>query len=537
MDSKKILAAVLSTSLVIGSVIPAYAVNLLPSDTANAAVRNRTAVSSQLGVRTLDRSFNSQGQASDTAPVNGKQNKEMSGNAGNQFNGTVRTGDVNNRQDKQGGRRGGQMDGTQPFNGIQQGASDGTAPSGIGGRAMNGGFNNQSAELESEPLEIVTSDTANSASSLEASYNSAATFEMSSVFNQVKIEQPGTYIVTGYCGDGSITVKKGVTGVVLVLKDLDLTSTTGAALSVNKGASAKIIIDGTVKLTDAENPADEESADATTADNFDGAAIKVKDGANAYITGDGSLTIDASSCKNGIKAGDEAGTSLVIDGGLSMDITAANDGINAGYDLSILSGNITISSADDAVHADRILTIGRDGSGPELTVSKSSEALEGTVVNIFGGNISVVSSDDGINAANKNGTYSDELTYSVNITGGTVKVSAGGDGIDSNGNVNITGGNVTINSASNGGEAGIDYDGKCYIADGAVNNASGISGPDNMGGMRGGMGQRQNGQRMGNMADNAAGFGNASGFDRAGRNTADGSASTVQSALRSLQFR
>ena len=35
-----------------------------------------------------------------------------------------------------------------------------------------------------------------------------------------------------------------------------------------------------------------------------------------------------------------------------------------------------------------------------------------------------------------------------------------------------------------GGEAGIDYDGQCYIADGTVDNASGISGADFMGGNR-----------------------------------------------------
>ena len=61
------------------------------------------------------------------------------------------------------------------------------------------------------------------------------------------------------------------TGVVLVLKDLNLTSTTGATLSVNKGAEAKIIVSGSVKLTDAENPADENSTDdGVNAANSDG---------------------------------------------------------------------------------------------------------------------------------------------------------------------------------------------------------------------------------------------------------------------------
>ena len=102
-------------------------------------------------------------------------------------------------------------------------------------------------------------------------------------------------------------------------------------------------------------------------------------------------------------------------------------------------GNITVS--DDAIHADRILTIGSSGgTGPSITINTCEEGIEGTVVNLFGGNGTVNSNDDGINAANSDGTYSDELEFSVNITGGSWRINAGGDGIDSNGNINITGG-------------------------------------------------------------------------------------------------
>ncbi|MBR0087320.1 MAG: carbohydrate-binding domain-containing protein, partial [Lachnospiraceae bacterium] len=356
---------------------------------------------------------------------------------------------------------------------------------GMGGRmdgSMGGAMNGmeQNAASASSPSEIVESSTVNTASSLEADETSTETIIMSSENSQVKIEEAGTYIISGTCSDGNITVKKGTTGVVLILKDLDLTSSTGAAVSCNKGSEVKIIIEGSVKLTDAEDPADEDSSDAETADAFDGAALKIKDGANVYLTGSGTLAIDASACKNGIKVGDEDTPSFVIDGDLTISITAANDGINSGYDLTILNGKLNITASDDAIHADRILTIGSsDGSGPEINVLSSKEALEGTVVNLFGGKGTVKASDDAVNAANSDGTYKDTLTYSINITGGTWDITCtGGDGLDSNGNVNITGGSTTISSAYNGGEAGIDYDGSLYVEEGTLTNLSGISGPD-----------------------------------------------------------
>lgn len=338
---------------------------------------------------------------------------------------------------------------------------------------------NQNVELADSPGEIVTGITSNSAQYLTADETNAVTYVMSDSNNSVKIDSAGTYIITGSCSDGNITVKKNTTGVVLILRDLDLTSTTGATLSCNKYSEVKIIVDGTVFLTDAENPEDEDSANADVADAFDGAAIKIKDGASVYLTGTGVLNIDASSCKNGIKVGNDDEPSLVIDGSLSINISAANDAINSGYDVAILGGTLTIGAGDDGIHADRILTIGDGSDGPDITITRSYEGLEGTIVNLFGGSVSLTASDDGINAANSDGTYAD-LGYSINITAGTYTVKAGGDGLDSNGNINITGGYTTISSASAGGEAGIDYDGTCYIADGTINNNSGISGPDVM---------------------------------------------------------
>ncbi len=385
---------------------------------------------------------------------------------------------------------------------------------GFGGGFGGGAMNQSNVEYASEAGEVVISEVANTASDLTADEKNADTFVMSNTDSQVKIDTAGTYIVTGSCSDGNITVKKGTTGVVLILKDLDLTSKTGAAVSCNKGSEVKIIVEGEVTLTDAENPEDEDSADTAVADAFDGAALKIKDGANVYLTGDGTLNIDASSCKNGIKVGDADSPSFVIDGDLTVNIDAANDAINAGYDLTILSGIINITAEDDAIHADRILTIGsEDGNGPVINIEKCGEGLEGTVVNLFGGSAELNTTDDAVNAANKESLYADEMDFSINITGGEWNIKSSGDGLDSNGNINLIGGSVSISSSTGAGEAGIDYDGAYYVSDDVeLDNQSGVSGPDMMGGrmMNGGM-------MNGGLTNDSMTNGNAGGNMRGGR--------------------
>ena len=378
-----------------------------------------------------------------------------------------------------------QMNGMSQFGGQMGGMNQ------MGGMMQNG-----MTQTASSAGAIVTGTTTNSAASLEADYESATTITMSDENNDVTIKESGTYIITGTCSDGNIKVKKGTTGVVLVLKDLDLTSTTGATLSVNKGAEAKIIVSGSVKLTDAEDPTLED-----VSDDYDGAAIKVKAGASTCITGTGTLTVNGSA-KNGIKVSaseDDGNGSLVIDGA-TVNITATNDAINANYDLAILSGTLTITAGDDALHADRILTVGANGSGPSITVKSCTEGVEATVVNLFGGTVNVTSTDDGVNAANSDGTYAD-LGYSINVDGAKLTVNAPrADGLDSNGNINLISGSATISSASTGGDAGMDYDGALYVSDDFdLNNQSGVTSMGAMGGMMGGM--QLNGQQgmMGDM--------------------------------------
>ena len=376
---------------------------------------------------------------------------------------------------------------------------DGQMPGGMGGQmgGMMGGMGQYTSA--DSPSEVAEGETTNAAADLAVNRAAATKITVSDANSDIKITEPGTYLITGKAASGNITVKKGVTGVVLILENLDLTSTTGATFSVNKDSQVKVVISGTVTLTDNENPDDETSTDAAVADAFDGAAIKVKAGADCEITGNGTLTVNGNA-KNGIKSGDD--TVLVIDGP-AVTVNATNDGINGNYDVALLSGTITVSAGDDAIHADRILTVGASGSGPEITVAQCAEGLEGTVVNLAGGTVTINASDDAINAANSDALYADTLTYAINVTGAAVTINSRGDGLDSNGDINLISGSAVINSAYNGGEAGIDFVGSYYLSDDFdLTNNGGVAFDAGMGAMGGQMGGQFGGRgQMGQNGD------------------------------------
>lgn len=277
------------------------------------------------------------------------------------------------------------------------------------------------------------------------------------------IKESGVYIITGNCSEGSVTVKKGTTGVTLILQDLTLACSYSAPICINKNnTDTTIVVTGTNTVTDNEDPADEESTDAEVADAFEGAAIKLKDGGDLTITGTGTLNVNGTA-KNGIKGGD--GSTINIGASYSdsftLNVTASNDGISGdGADgvagLNIIGGNINVSAVDDGIKSDYILNIGKSGStnGATINVTSSTEGLEGATVNLYGGTGYITSSDDGINAANSDLS---DYSYSLNIYGGTWYVNAGGDGIDSNGTVNVTGGVTDISSSTNNDNNPIDW--------------------------------------------------------------------------------
>lgn len=291
------------------------------------------------------------------------------------------------------------------------------------------------------------------------------------------IEAAGTYIVSGSCRNGSITVKKGVTGVTLVLSGLTLTADGTAAIACNKSSGVTIVAqDGTTNiLSDTETNNDDSYPDNANAEN---AVIKCKDGSQVTLCGSGSLTVNANG-KNGIKSGattDEEGEAWLVIRDLTLTISApVNDAINAEASLTILSGDLTIDAGDDAVHSDYYLTVGAAGTdGPTITVNSCNEGLEAADLSIAGGHITIHAGDDCLNAANSDLTG---YAFTLSISGGTLVMdTTSGDGIDSNGTLSISGGTVVVWTNNTADNQPLDADGAISITGGTVLAAGGSAG-------------------------------------------------------------
>ena len=303
------------------------------------------------------------------------------------------------------------------------------------------------------------------------------------------IQGSGTYVVSGSAANGSITVKKGTTGVTLVLNGLTLTNEDTAVLSCNKSTQVTIIAaSGTVNtLTDSELNNDETHPENENAEN---AVIKCKDGSKVTLAGSGTLNV-VSNGKNAIKSGatteTEGEASLSIKD-LNLIIKAnVNDAINAEAELNVLSGNLEITASDDAIHSDIVLNIGEKGTeGPTIKISKSAEGLEGATINIYSGDITLYATDDGVNAANADLSG---YAFSINVYGGVMNVTVGQgdtDAFDANGDINIYGGTINVTAPT----SAFDFDGKGTLSEDATVTVNGqqITTLTNsmMGGMPGG---------------------------------------------------
>ena len=288
------------------------------------------------------------------------------------------------------------------------------------------------------------------------------------------ITDAGTYVLSGSCADGSVTVEKGVDGVTLVLNGLTLTSETTAPIVCGKGSEVAIeAAAGTENtLTDTEDNNDETgNADA------ENAVIKCKDGSRVVLCGTGTLNVQANG-KNGVKSGattaDGEASLTIRDLTLTID-APVNDAVNAETALEVESGTLTLSAGDDALHCDYALNVGAEGTdGPSVTVTSCNEGLEGAAVNVFSGSISIRSTDDCINAANADLTG---YSYELNIFGGTITAqSDSGDGFDSNGDLTISGGSVTVWTANAADNEPLDADGTVTVSGGTVLAAGGSGG-------------------------------------------------------------
>lgn len=265
----------------------------------------------------------------------------------------------------------------------------------------------------------------------------------------VSITAAGTYVFSGDCDNGSITVKKGVTGVTIVLNGLTLTNDDSAAITLNKTAEAELVAAaGTINTV----------ADTAGA-NDENAAVKVKSGASLSISGTGALTVDGNA-KNGIKGAADAVISVDE---VKLTIEAENDGLSCDDELTIAGGTLSITAGGDAVKA-----------SPDTGDTENPDTTSLGNVTISGGTLTLNATEDGIQADG-------DLT----ISGGTFHVKTNGGhttaltddsasckGFKAGGALSVTGGTLTVDSADDALHAGTDV----TISGGTLTLATGDDG-------------------------------------------------------------
>ena len=271
----------------------------------------------------------------------------------------------------------------------------------------------------------------------------------------VSITAAGTYVFSGDCDNGSITVQKGVTGVTIVLNGLTLTNDDSAAITLNKTAEASLIAAAgtTNTVADTEGSSDEN------------AAVKVKSGASLSIGGTGTLTVDGNA-KNGIKGAADA---VITVAEVKLNINAADDGLSCDDELNITGGTLSITAGGDAVKA-----------SPDTGDTENPDTTSLGNVTISGGTLTLSAAEDGIQAdgdltisggtfdVTANGGHTTALTDdsasckgfkaggALTVTGGTLTVDSANDALHANTDVTISGGTLTLATGDDGVHADND---------------------------------------------------------------------------------
>lgn len=343
---------------------------------------------------------------------------------------------------------------------------------------------------ESKATKVKLSDSKTNISGDGAKYSSE------NGVNTVTITKEGTYILSGNL-NGQIVVDTDKTAKVqIVLNGVTISSESTAAIHVKQADKVFLTLakGSENALTETGEFASDDSStvdgvifskDDLTINGTGTLKISTESGHGVVSKDDlviASGTVDIKSSGHGLQGKDSV---RIADG--TITINSSNDGIhsenkddsNLGF-VYIKDGTIKITAVDDGIHSGNNVTI----DGGTITVTESSEGIEGQSIDINGGKIDVTSSDDGLNAASSSSSSDstnqgfggpggggdmsvDENAY-IKITGGEIHIFAEGDGVDSNGNFEVTGGTIYVEGPSRGGNAALDFTGTGTISGGVV---------------------------------------------------------------------
>jgi len=181
------------------------------------------------------------------------------------------------------------------------------------------------------------------------------------------------------------------------------------------------------------------------------------------ITSDGTLTIGDGTTTPSVNATTTGGKLLVSGSGQNAEYDEAKT-ISCDGAITINSGYVTISSADDGIKSDASVTV----NNGEINILKAYEGIEAPYITFNNGTVNIAVTDDGINTSKGNGGESNDGSI-MTINGGAISVnSSQGDGLDSNGSIVMTGGTVIVNGPPSQPEVAIDYNGTFNISGGLL---------------------------------------------------------------------
>ena len=272
------------------------------------------------------------------------------------------------------------------------------------------------------------------------------------------ITASGTYRVTGQCSEGSIVVAKSLSGVTLILDNLELSSAVTAPIVVKKQSSVALELEGESVLTDNEDSSTED----TNAD-FEGACIKVKSGSSLTISGDGTLRAFGNA-KNGLKGAAES--ALTVNGG-NLIVQAANNAVAFDGSVEVITGKVDLTADGDGLKSepDETDTVSPGTvtiHGGEVRIRAKGDGIHAkTALTVSGGSFDIQTMDGYQSTGFNSSTMSckglkasdgaeEESASRIDISGGTFSLNTADDAIHSDGDVSITFGTIEIYTGDDG---------------------------------------------------------------------------------------
>lgn len=321
-----------------------------------------------------------------------------------------------------------------------------------------------------------------SESTVKADNNSATTVNGT----DVTIKAEGTYIISGSCKNGSITVEADDNAKLqLVFNGLDLTSTQ-SPLVIKSGDKVFITLaDGS------ENSLSDGSSYSLTIDdsNVDGAIFSKSD---VTINGSGSLSINGN-YKHGIVSKDD----LVI-AGAAVNVNSTSTGIDGKDCVKLKDADITVTSGSDAIRSTNTEETDTRGfvyiDGGSYSLTSSNDGIQSaSMLRVDSGTFNITSGGGSENAkahynepmgrgmqmfSSSSDTEDSESTkalkaaLSIKINGGEFTLNSSDDALHSNGDITISNGTFAISSSDDG----LHADNALTIDGGTINIAESYEG-------------------------------------------------------------